>query len=172
MVYYSAMGGILLKFVARGLVWQIAKYGVIGVLATIVNIAVAEVFAAYVWPCLTADDLFVKWGIFGLTDATYFVSDSVRAMRAVWCNLVGFLVANVICWLLNRKFVFTPGRHFWLVEYAIFLAGSGFAVLCGSAAIWALVKFQGMQTTYTFGINVLVSVAVNFVVRKFVVFKG
>ena len=163
---------LLLKHPKIALLWQIAKYGVIGVLATIINIAVAEVFAAYVWPCLTADDLFVKWGIFDLTDATWIVTDSVRAMRAVWCNLVGFFVANVICWLLNRKFVFTPGRHFWLVEYAIFLAGSGLAILCGSVAIWALVKFQGMQTTYTFGINVLVSVAVNFVVRKFVVFKG
>jgi putative flippase GtrA len=163
---------LLLKHPKIALLWQIAKYGVIGVLATIINIAVAEVFAAYVWPCLTADDLFVRWGIFDLTDATWIVSDSVRATRAVWCNLVGFFVANVICWLLNRKFVFTPGRHFWLVEYAIFLAGSGFAILCGSAAIWALVKYQGMQTTYTFGINVLVSVAVNFVVRKFVVFKN
>jgi len=29
-----------------------------------------------------------------------------------------------------------------------------------------------MQTTYSFVINVMVSVAVNFVVRKFFVFKG
>ena len=68
--------------------------------------------------------------------------------------------------------MFTPGRHHWLVEYALFLAGSGFAILCGSAAIWTLVRFHGMQTTYSFVINVLVSVAVNFVVRKFFVFKG
>lgn len=73
---------------------------------------------------------------------------------------------------MNRKYVFTPGRHHWAVEYALFLAGSGFAILCGSAAIWALVRFHGMQTTYSFVINVLVSVAVNFVVRKFFVFKG
>ncbi len=154
------------------LLFQIAKYGVIGVLATAINLAVAEICAAYVWPCLTPDDLFVRWEVFSLKDATYFVSDSVRALRAVYCNLAGFFIANVICWLLNRKFVFTPGRHAWLFEYALFLAGSGFAIACGSAAIWALVKFQGMQTTYSFGINVLVSVAVNFVVRKFVVFKG
>ena len=166
------LGHLVVKLATSRLVWQIAKYGVIGVLATIVNLAVAETCAAYVWPCLTADDLFVKWGIFDLADATWVVSNSVRAWRAVYCNLAGFFVANVICWLLNRKFVFTPGRHVWFVEYAMFLAGSGFAIVCGSAAIWALVKFQGMQTTYSFVINVLVSVAVNFVVRKFVVFKG
>ena len=48
----------------------------------------------------------------------------------------------------------------------------GFAILCGSAAIWTLVRFYGMQTTYSFVTNVLVSVIVNFVFRKFFIFKG
>lgn len=156
----------------RILIWQFVKYGLIGAFATAINLAVAEVFAAYVWPCLTADDLFVKWGVFGLTDATYLVSDSTRAIRAVGCNFVGFCIANFVCWLLNRKFVFTPGRHNVFAEFAYFFAGSGFAIACGSAAIWAFVKFYGMTTTYSFVINVGVSVAVNFVVRKFFVFKG
>ena len=154
------------------LLWQVFKYGLIGILATVINLAVAEVCAAHVWPCLTPDDLFVKWGIFGLSDAAFLVTDATRAIRAVYCNFAGFFVANLICWYLNRLFVFTPGRHHWLVEYALFLAGSGFAILCGSVVIWALVRFCGMQTTYTFVINVFVSVAVNFVVRKFWVFKG
>lgn len=151
-----------------GLFWQILKYGVIGVLATLINLVVAALCAAYVWPCLGADDAFVRLGVFARAD----VSDAARALLAVYCNLVGFFVANLVCWLLNRKYVFTPGRHGWLVEYALFLAGSGFAIFCGSAAIWALVRFQGMQTTYSFVVNVMVSVAVNFVVRKFFVFKG
>ena len=149
------------------LFWQIFKYGIIGILATAINLAVAELFAAYVWPCLGPDDLFVKY--FGFASSS--VGDAERATLAVWCNFAGFFVANLVCWLLNRKYVFTPGRHHWLVEYALFLAGSGFAIVCGSAAIWLLVRFQGMQTTYSFVINVLVSVMVNFVVRKFFVFK-
>ena len=156
----------------RSLLWQFVKYGLIGAFATAINFVVAEACAAYVWPCLTANDLLVKWGVFGLTDATYLVSDSVRAWRAVGCNLVGFCLANLVCWLLNRKFVFTPGRHNVFAEFAYFFAGSGFAIACGSVAIWALVKFQGLQTTYSFLVNVGVSVAVNFVVRKFVVFKN
>ena len=150
------------------LIWQIFKYGIIGVLATVINLAVAEVCAAWVWPCLGENDVFVKYLGFSSTA----VSDATRATLAVYCNLVGFLFANVICWVLNRKYVFTPGRHHWAVEYLLFLAGSGFAILCGSAAIWALVRYQGMQTTYSFIINVVVSVAVNFVVRKLFVFKG
>lgn len=151
----------------KKLLWQVFKYGVIGVLATIVNLVVAEVCAAFIWPCLGTEDLFVKY--LGLRAVD--ISDAARAVLAVYCNLVGFFVANVICWLLNRKYVFTPGRHHWLVEYALFLGGSGFAIACGSAAIWALVRFQGMQTTYSFVVNVLVSVAINFAVRKFFVFK-
>lgn len=149
------------------LLWQFVKYGLIGVLATAINFAVAEVCAAYVWPCLGGDDLFVRFC--GFPSAT--VSDAVRATLAVYCNLVGFFVANGVCWLLNRKYVFMPGRHHWFVEYLLFLAGSGVAILSGSAVIWVLVRFQGMQTTWSFAVNVLVSVAVNFVVRKFVVFK-
>ena len=150
------------------LFWQIFKYGVIGILATAINIAVAELFAAYVWPCLGADDIFVKH----LGFASSAVSDAERATLAVYCNFVGFFVANVVCWLLNRRYVFTPGRHHWLVEYVLFLAGSGFAILCGSALIWALVRFYGMQTTYSFAINVMASVMINFLVRKFFVFRG
>ena len=150
------------------LVWQIFKYGIIGVLATIVNLVVAELCAAYVWPCLGAEDIFVRY----LGFATSAVCDAERAVLAVYCNFVGFFVANLICWLLNRRFVFTPGRHHWAIEYLLFLAGSGFAIAVGSGVIWAAVRFYGMQTTYSFIINVVASVAVNFVVRKFLVFKN
>lgn len=150
------------------LLWQIAKYGAIGVLATAVNVVVAELCAAYVWPCLSPDDPFVRY----LGFASASLPDAERAGLAVWCNLVGFFVANVLCWLLNRRFVFKPGRHHWFLEWLYFLAGSGFAVVCGSLAIWWLVKFFGVETSYSFVVNVLVSVAVNFVVRKFFVFKG
>ena len=150
------------------LIWQIAKYGVVGVVATAINIVVAELCAAYAWPCLSPDDPFVKF----LGFASSAVADTERATRAVYCNLVGFFVANFVCWLLNRKFVFKPGRHHWFLEWMYFLAGSGFAILCGSVLIWALVRYCGVQTTYSFVVNVVVSVAVNFVVRKFFVFRG
>lgn len=150
------------------LLWQIVKYGVIGVLATAINLAVAELLAAYAWPCLGADDPLVKFVGFSPSE----VSDAVRATRAVGCNLIGFLVANVVCWGLNRRYVFTPGRYGIIMEYLLFLGGSGFAVLVGNAAIWLLVCAWGMATTYSFLVNVVVSVAVNFVVRKCFVFKG
>lgn len=150
------------------LILQIVKYGLIGAFATAINLIVAELAAAYVWPCLGPDDFFVRHCGF----PSVVIADAARASLAVYCNLVGFFVANVICWLLNRRYVFEPGRHNWFVEYLLFIAGSGFAILVGNVAIWTLVKYHGMQTSYSFAVNVLVSVAVNFVVRKFFVFKG
>ena len=152
----------------KKLFWQVFKYGLIGVLATIINLVVAELCAAYVWPCLGAKDIMVRHGVF----QPAAIDEAVRATLAVYCNLVGFFIANVVCWWLNRRFVFVPGRHHWAVEYALFLGGSGFAILCGSAVIWWLVRYYGMATTYSFVVNVFVSVAVNFVVRKFLVFRN
>lgn len=153
------------------LFWQVFKYGLIGVLATVVNFVVAEACAVFAWPCLGLDDPLVRHGLLSVADSA-LVTDAVRATRAVYCNVAGFFVANVVCYVLNRKFVFTPGRHHWTLEYLLFLAGSGFAIACGSLAIWILVRSYGMTTTYSFVINVFVSVAVNFVVRKYFVFKG
>lgn len=153
---------------SRQLLRQILKYGLIGGLATAINIVVAEFLAAFVLPCLGVDDFFVRH--FGLPAST--ISDDLRANYAVVCNLTGFFVANVSCWVLNRRYVFTPGRHSLFVEYLLFLAGSGVAILFGNAAIWFLVKFCAVQTTFSFAVNVILSVAINFVVRKFIVFKN
>ena len=150
------------------LLWQLFKYGVIGAFATVINLAVAGLFASYVWPCLGADDFLVKH----CGAPSVAIPDASRAALAALCNFVGFFIANLVCWLLNRKYVFMPGRHRWFVEYALFLAGSGFAILCGTAVIWVLVKFYGVATSYSFVINVAASVAINFIVRKFFVFKG
>ena len=147
---------------------QFVRYALVGALATVINIAVAGVCSAWVLPCLSGGDPLVEY--LGFPSATIDVS--LRATRAVVCNFAGFSVANVVCWLLDRRFVFTPGRHRWYTELALFFVGSAFAVACGSAAIWILVKFAGMHTTYSFLVNVLVSVAVNFAVRKKLVFKN
>ena len=150
---------------------QFVKYAIVGVIATIINIVVAELCAAWAWPCLTETDLFVRhFGLLGFEPSD--VPEAVRAVRAVYCNLVGFAVANFVCWLLNRKFVFTPGRHHWFVEFLLFFAGSALAIGCGSLVIYGLIRFFGFETTWSFVVNVVVSVLVNFVVRKFFVFKS
>ena len=147
---------------------QFFKYAFVGAFATAINLAVAEALAAWVIPCLGADDILVtKLGF-----PTAGVPESVRAARAVGCYLVGFVVANAVCWLLNRMFVFRAGRHHWALELALFFGGSALAVGIGSGVIYLLILMYGAQTSWSFVVNVVISVLVNYVVRKFYVFKG
>ena len=147
---------------------QFLKYAFVGAFATVVNLVVAEACAAWVIPCLGADDILVR--SFGFPAAG--IEEGVRAARAVGCNLVGFVIANIVCWLLNRAFVFRPGRHHWAVELALFFGGSALAVSVGSGIIYLLIRMCGAQTTWSFVVNVVSSVLINYVVRKFYVFKG
>ena len=147
---------------------QFAKYVCVGAVATAVNFVVAEACAATIIPCLSGNDVLVRH--LGLTPAD--VAESVRAMRAIYCNVIGFVVANLLCWLLNRAFVFRPGRHRWPVELALFFGGSAVSVMIGSGVIGVLIWLRGVQTTWAFIANIVTSVLVNYAVRKFVVFKG
>jgi len=147
---------------------QFLKYAFVGAFATAINIVVAEALAAWVIPCLGADDILVSK--FGFPVAG--IPDGARAARAVACNIVGFVAANLACWVLNRAFVFRPGRHHWAVELALFFGGSALAVGIGSGIIYLTILIYGVQTSWAFLVNVVVSVMVNYVVRKFYVFKG
>jgi len=147
---------------------QFMKYAAVGVFATMVNLVVAEACAAWLIPCLGADDILVRKFDFPAAG----IEESVRAIRAVGCNLIGFVIANVVCWLLNRAFVFRPGRHHWAVELALFFGGSALAIAIGNGIIYLLIRIYGAQTTWAFVINVVASVMINYVVRKFFVFKS
>ena len=147
---------------------QFLKYAFVGAFATVINLVVAEACAAWVIPCLGADDVLVtKLGF-----PTAAVSDSVRALRAMGCNFIGFVIANLVCWALNRMFVFRPGRHHWALELALFFGGSALAVVIGNGIIYLLISIYGAQTTWAFVVNVFASVLINYAVRKFYVFKG
>ncbi len=129
---------------------QFIKYGIVGVMATCVQTGIFYVLAATCLKCLTADDWAVK--LLGLPSVA-FTGDEAwyasRGMLASAATAIGFVVANVFCWLMNRWFVFKPGKFRWYVEL-------GF----------------GLMTTLAVVVEVVVSFLVNFFIRKFVIFKG
>ncbi len=149
-------------------IWQLAKYGVIGVLATIVQTGVFYALACSCLGCLAADDVAVR--IFGFPVAE--ASDAVRAWRFALATAIGFVVANVFCWLMNRKFVFRPGRFGMLVEFALFFSAAAFATFLAITLSSALIGYLGLMTTLAVFIEVGVSFVVNFFIRKFFIFKG
>jgi len=147
---------------------QFIKYGVAGGLATATHILAFFLVGFLLFPCVTPEDPLVK--LFGL-DAPDVVAD-LRARYAVYSNIIAFFVSNTVCYLANRWFVFKPGRHHVVIEFLLFLGVSAISMVVGTTMMGVLIKQFGMQTTYAFGANILSSLAINYVMRKFFVFKG
>jgi putative flippase GtrA len=150
-----------------GAFWQFVKYGVIGVLATLVQTGVFYFLAATCLKCLAADDFAVRF--LGLEAAE--ISDSLRAWRFAAATAIGFAVANVFCWLMNRKFVFKPGKFRWYAEFGMFFAAASFATLIALGISSLLICWVGLMTSLAVAVEVTVSFMVNFFARKFFIFK-
>ncbi len=147
---------------------QFIKYGLAGGVATAVHILTFFIAGFYLFPCVGQDDVLVK--LFGLTAPV--VEEALRARYAVFSNATAFLLSNTVCYIINRLFVFRPGRHHVFIEFLLFFAVSAVSVGIGSILMGVLIKEFGMQTTYAFGANILSSLAINYLMRKFFVFKG
>ena len=148
--------------------FQFVKYGTNGVIATYVQTGTFYFLGATCLMCLGPSDWAVKY--LGLPSAE--VSDGVRALRFATATAGGFVVANVVCWLMNRWCVFTPGKFRWYVELALFFAASTLATVVALGLSAALIRLAGLMTTIALAIEIVVSFFVNFFVRKFFIFKG
>lgn len=147
---------------------QFVKYAVVGGIATATHVAIFFCCGWFLLPCLTQDDIAVR--LLGLTAPA--IPEAARAWNAGWCNAIAFLFSNTVCYLLNRLFVFVPGRHHWALECLLFFAVSGVSMVLGTAIQTYLIATHGMQTTMAFGANLVTSLLINYAMRRFVVFKG
>ena len=151
---------------------QFVKYGVAGGIATATHVFTFFVVGFFLFPCVTAEDPVMKLlgQLFGLVAPA--VEEALRARHAVFSNILGFIVSNTVCYVINRLFVFRPGRHHVVLEFLLFLAVSAVSMVLGTTIMGVLIQQFGVQTTYAFGANILSSLAINFLMRKFFVFKG
>jgi protein phosphatase len=147
---------------------QFVKYGIVGGMATATHIVIFFLCGWLLLPCLTQGDIAVR--LLGLTVPV--ISKSARAWNAGFCSAIGFVVSNVFCYILNRRFVFKPGRHHWLLEFLLFFAVSGISAILGTVIQTFLITHQGAQTTLAFGANIVCALVINYAMRKFVIFKG
>ncbi len=147
---------------------QFLKYGIVGGMATGINILVFFLCGWVLLPCLTQDDITVR--LLGLTAPA--IPQGMRAFNAACCNAIGFTVSNIFCYVLNRMFVFRPGRHHWVKEFLLFFAVSGISWVIGTALQTLLITQADIQTTLAFGANIIVALLINYAMRKFVIFKG
>ena len=164
------------KFLSHdaGPIAQFIKYAVVGGLATGVNILGFFLAGWFLFPCLTEDDVLVRLlrRVRGGNLKVPVATTRSRAANAIRCNIIAFFFSNAFCYILNRLFVFQPGHHTVVVEALLFFAVSAFSTFVGTAFQTLLIRKANMQTTFAFGANLVASLAINFVMRKFVVFNG
>lgn len=148
---------------------QFLKYGFVGGLATIVNAVSVFLFAWLVFRCVTESDPVVR--LLGLT-VQPMADEAARARLANEAAVCAFLIANTFCYILNRKFVFVPGKLPVWREFLSFMAVGALALVVGMGASYLLIKYAGAETSIGLLANLVASMAFNYVLRKFFIFKG
>lgn len=147
---------------------QFLKYSLSGGVAVVVHVIAFYFFAWLIVPALKDDDIVVK--ILNLSVTA--INDVVRARNAVINNWLAFIFSNLAAYVLNVLWVFESGRHKRWLEITMFYAVSAISIAVGSAIMWLLVRFIGSSTTLAFAADIVAAAMVNFVMRKYVIFKG
>lgn len=147
---------------------QFVKYSIGGALATLVHMAFFYLLALKLLPALNPDDLIANLLNLSRTPA----SNALRARNYMIDYTIAFLFSNLVAYVINIYWVFHRGRHHWLLEIAYFYGVSGISAVVGTLLTGSMIHGFGISTTLAFGINVVVSLLINFVVRKSFVFKG
>jgi putative flippase GtrA len=152
---------------------QFVKYGAIGAASTVVQFAVFYFLASTCLKCLTPDDKAVE--LLGLPSVVFSGDEPWHAARwflADVATAVGFSVANVFCWLMNRAFVFRPGKFRWYVEFGMFFGVAATATAIAIGVQTVLIRYAGTTTSAAAVVQALVAFMMNFFARKFFIFRG
>jgi putative flippase GtrA len=161
--------GLLAQFTGRnhGPLVQFIKYGIAGSIATVVHVALFFLLSWKIVPALTADD-----PIAGFLDIPPSqISDSVRALHAAINNAIAFMISNFVVYWINVSWVFESGRHSFWKEIGLFYGVAAVSVVMGIGLQSLLIGRFGISTTYAFGGNILICLMINYLMRKFFIFK-
>jgi putative flippase GtrA len=166
---------------------QFAVYGMCGGLATVfflgIVIALSKtLFPAYEGMSVTNEPVLVfgkprLWPADATPEHSQIIAgdkpgDVIRGANLLVNNTIGFLIANVVAYVTNILFVFKGGRHHPVLEFVYFTLISGIAFVLSQVAGPKLVTWFGIPTNVAILTNVLTSMLLNFVCRKFFVFKS
>ncbi|MCC5843656.1 MAG: GtrA family protein [Verrucomicrobia bacterium] len=153
---------------------QFVKYGMAGVLAMGTDLLVFTLANLFLFPIGEAAESVTR----PLADypSLWAWMDSIlsdpRVANYLKCNLTAFFFANAVAYVLNVKWVFRAGRHRRHLEITLFLLVSVVSFLLGSALGAYLVGRFGMNEYLAKGGNIVAAILINYLCRKFWVFKG
>lgn len=94
-----------------------------------------------------------------------------RGWNFFWAFTIAFFLANIVGYIINRRWVFQPGRHSRLVEISLFYFLALTAFLLGTPLGAYLVAKFPLNEYLVYLLVTISSALVNFLGRKFLVFK-
>ncbi|MCZ7591273.1 MAG: GtrA family protein [Kiritimatiellae bacterium] len=147
---------------------QFLKYAIAGGVATAVDMVIFFFLAWRIFPALRENDPLVT----RLHLSVEHVEEAERSRRFVICTALAFIFSNLTAYLINIFWVFEPGRYHWAVEMALFYAVSGASVCVGTFLGWAMIRFLHFSTTFSYIGKLIAALLINYVCRKYLVFKG
>jgi putative flippase GtrA len=131
---------------------QFFKYGVFGLLASGVLLGVYYIARTFYGDYI-ADDL----------------PREILKTHLAYVMFIGFVLANIVAYITNRMFVFTPSVRHWTMEFLIFLVVSGVSFYAGNyAKDWFI--DAGLNKDVAALSFIVSSALVNFIARKYLVF--
>ncbi len=139
---------------------QFVKYGLAGVVAALAHNGLVLVLTLTVLPAGK-----------GMLIDGQVLDEVVRNRHLLWANTLAWPVGTVVAYVMNTTFVFTPGRHSKLVEAGLFALVGALGFFPGLLVVDWLAGHLGLPSTVAQLGFILTSVAVNFLCRKFLIFK-
>lgn len=134
---------------------QFLKYAISGVGALVVHTSIYLLLIYLVWPHLNDPKM----------------DDWARAKSTFAPTAIAFVFANAFVYWLNMKWVFTPGRHSPVKEFLLFTLVNMPGALTGFLGQAALVYFLHWPKWAALAGFVLPNVLINFICRKFFIFR-
>lgn len=140
---------------------QFFKYVACGGLATVTLSLIVFVLSQTAFPAVK-----------GMVIDGQVLDEAVRKHNLVLNNTIAFPFSAIVGYVLNVMFVFKPGRHGRLFEMILFFVVAAVGFFPGLWVVDYLVgRFHTPSTIATIAF-IMTSFMVNFVFRKFVIFKG
>lgn len=162
------MRHILRQFTGRQAhpVIQFIKYVIGGGIVTVFSMVVFALLMWKVFPALQADEFVVRF--FHLQVKP--MDEALRARNYAFCKIIEFLLANLVGYIINRSWVFEPGRHPPHKEVLLFYAVSLISFLAGTALGAGLIAWLDAGALMAYIASLVAAVLINYAGRKYYIF--
>ena len=140
---------------------QFLKYVVCGGMATVTLSVIVFALSQTLFPAVK-----------GMVINGVVLEEAVRQRNLVLNNTIAFPFSAIVGYVLNVMFVFKAGKHSRLMEMLLFFLVAALGFFPGLWVVDYLVGHFHTPSTLATLAFIMTSFMVNFVFRKFVIFKG